>query len=70
MVDDANPASPSRKRTTLASMRGWRCAVMNASTSCAVTSWGSLSTSVKNTRRSDVAASSVLRRARASTNSR
>jgi hypothetical protein len=63
------PASPSASRTTLPSPRGRRWAAMNSSTSLGVTSTGPLSTTEKNTPRSDRVAATVLGRQRAATNS-
>ncbi|MFB4267828.1 hypothetical protein [Nonomuraea sp. GTA35] len=65
-----SPASPSSRRTTLASMRGERCILIKASTSTVVTSAGSLRIWLKNTFRSYAVAINVLGRARAATNSR
>src|SRR5438270_430049 len=62
MVRADSPDSPSTNRMTLAPSRGRRCWAMKASTSAVVTSAGSLSTTVKNARRSD-AVDHVRRRA-------
>ena len=70
MVRADRPASPSSMRTTVAPRRGSRCASMNASTSAPPISAGSLSTTEKNTFRSNAVASTVFGRARAATMSR
>ena len=65
-----SPASPSSIRTTPAPRLGWRWAAMKDSTSAASTSSGHLPTTVKNTFKSNAAASTVFARARAATISR
>jgi hypothetical protein len=68
-VANAMPPAPSEMRTTLPDGPR-RCALMNAMTSAALTSNGSLSTTLKKTLKSYAAARSVFRRARARTNSK
>jgi hypothetical protein len=64
------PASPSARRTTLPSPRGRRWMAMNSSTSPAVTSTDGLSTTEKNTLRSERVAGTVFGRQRGATNRR
>jgi hypothetical protein len=70
IVEAASPTSPSANRTTLPPRRGARCASIKPSTSAVVTSDGCLTTTVKNTFRSNACADTVLGRVRAATNRR
>ena len=70
MRADTAPSASSTARTGTADAPPQRWAVMNPSTSAAVTSAGALPTTPKNTFRSNAVASTVFGRHRAATNSR